>query len=114
MAWRAEALLLYRQAVGSWTLGNPKQEKSRSGVIQKIFISFQEAKVNGSFDCPEGDLCWPKCCGPSDIFNMETMTCTFSNTSEVLKNMDIYELDVDETHVNFSLVPGKMRSIKLL
>ena len=32
MAWGAQTLLLHGKAVGSWTLDNPKQELSRTGL----------------------------------------------------------------------------------
>ena len=46
MAQGAWVLLLKRQVVESWTLGNPKQEKSMSGVFHKNKNKqFKELKI---------------------------------------------------------------------
>ena len=44
MAWGVKVLLLHGQAAGSWTLDNPKQEKSKTGAYRKKNSSVKTKK----------------------------------------------------------------------
>ena len=58
--------------------------------------------------CPEGEICWPKCCKVEEFFDIESAACTLENDSEHLKQPDIYQLSVNRDHdAELELQPPK-------
>ena len=51
------------------------------------------------FECPEDELCWPKCCKDGEIFDVDNQRCS-ENTNNTVGQMSVYELSLNGTKLS--------------
>ena len=78
------------------------------------FVQSTEASSRNNFElakmvgCPDGEICWPKCCKLDEYFDTESAACTLAKSSEHLMQPDIYQLSVNKDHnAELELLPPK-------
>ena len=47
-------------------------------------------------DCPDGHVCWPKCCPENSVFDLELKKCSDTTQSFLpLKTVDLFDVETD-------------------